>query len=173
MNQPSSGITVLDQLKGSPRFALFMLLMVPAAGTIGAKEAARLDYVTDAFGSALGIGSVGAVIAVGTAIAGSVAGPLCDRINPRGVLLLSFAMIAASNLVTVALLIQGALATGLIEVLAFWYGLAFGIGVPALLKLQAALVPLDARGSAEIINILRLSVGGIIGVFLARISPSP
>jgi len=173
LNQPSSGITVLDQLKGSPRFALFMLLMVPAAGTIGAKEAARLDYVTDAFGSALGIGSVGAVIAVGTAIAGSVAGPLCDRINPRGVLLLSFAMIAASNLVTVALLIQGALATGLIEVLAFWYGLAFGIGVPALLKLQAALVPLDARGSAEIINILRLSVGGIIGVFLARISPSP
>ena len=173
MNQRVSGITVLDQLKGSPRFALFMLLMLPAAGTIGAKEVARLDFVTDAFGSALGIGSVGAVIAVGTAIAGSIAGPLCDRINPRGVLILSFAIIATGNLVTVALLVQGALATGLIEVLAFVDGLAFGIGVPALLKLQAAMVPPDARGSAEIINILRLSVGGIIGVFLARISPSP
>ena len=173
MNQRASGITVLDQLKGSPRFALFMLLLMPTAAALGAKETARLDFVTDVFGSALGIGSVGAVIAVGVAIGGSIAGPLCDRINPRGVLLLSFAMVVVGNLVTVILLMQGALGTGHIEVLALVDGLALGIGVPALLKLQAAMVPLDARGSAEIINILRLSLGGIIGVFLARLSPSP
>ena len=173
MNQRASGITVLDQLKGSPRFALFMLLLMPTAAALGAKEAARLDFVTDVLGSALGIGSVGAVIAVGVAIGGSIAGPLCDRINPRGVLLLSFAMVVVGNLATVTLLVQGALAAGHIEVLALVDGLALGIGVPALLKLQAAMVPLDARGSAEIINILRLSLGGIIGVFLARLSPSP
>jgi hypothetical protein len=173
VNQRLSGLTVLDQLKGSPRFALLMLISLPTAIALGAKEIARLEYVTEVFGSAGGIGTVGVVVAVAVALGGATSGPLCDRINPRGVLIISMLGVACSNVISSTLILRGELTVPIVLVIAALDGGALGIGAPALLKVQAALVPGDARGSAEIVNIFRLSLGAVVGLVLASLSPSP
>ena len=173
MNQRSSRLTVLDQLKGSPRFALLMLISLPTAIALGAKEIARLEYVTEVFGNAGGIGTVGVVVAVSVALGGVTSGPLCDRINPRGVLIISMVGVATSNVLSSALILRGNLTVPIVILLAAIDGGALGVGAPALLKVQAALVPEDARGSAEIVNIFRLSLGAVVGLVLASLSPSP
>lgn len=173
MSQRLSGASVLDQLKGSPRFAVFMLVMLPTAIALGAKEVARLQYVTGVFGSAGGIGTVGVVVAVAVALGGATSGPLCDRINPRGVLIISILGVACSNVISSTLIFRGELTVPIVLVIAVFDGASLGVGAPALLKIQAALVPHDARGSAEIVNIFRLSLGAVVGLILASLSPSP
>lgn len=164
--------SVLGQLQGSRRFWLLMALLLAPATSLGAKEVARLEYVTDVFGSAAGIGSVGVTIALAIAVAGAVAGPLADRTEPRALLLLSLGAVTLSNFATAGLLAQGLLSAPMILALAAVDGLALGMGAPALVKVLAAMVPVDARGSAEIVNIFRLSAGGIAGLLLANASPS-
>jgi len=149
-----------------------MALLLAPATSLGAKEVARLEYVTDVFGSAAGIGSVGVTIALAIAVAGAVAGPLADRTEPRALLLVSLGALTLSNFATGGLLAQGLLSAPLIIALAAVDGLALGMGAPALVKVLAAMVPVDARGSAEIVNIFRLSAGGIAGLLLANASPS-
>lgn len=173
MIERSSRTSVLDQLKGSPRFGVLMLFMLPTAIGLGAKEVARLQYITAVFGGAGGIGTAGVVIAVAVALGGVIAGPLCDRINPRGVLLISILGVGCSNIIAATLIYRASLTIPIVLIIAAIDGGALGIGAPALLKIQAALVPHDARGSAEIVNIFRLSLGAVVGLFLASLSPSP
>ena len=150
-----------------------MLIVLPTAIALGAKEVARLQYVTEVFGGAGGIGTVGAVVAVAVAVGGATSGPLCDRINPRGVLIISMLGVACSNILSSTLISSGELTVPLVLLIAVVDGGSLGVGAPALLKVQAALVPSDARGSAEIVNIFRLSIGAVIGLVLASLSPSP
>jgi MFS family permease len=164
---------VLSQLSGAPRFWLLMFVTLPTAGSLSAKEVARLEYVTDTFGGPEGIGSVGAILAVSAALGGAIAGPLIDRLNPSRVLVANIAAIAAANLAAWWLLTRGPMAEAQVLAVAFVDGVLFGVGVPALVKVQSALVPTDARGSAEIVNALRASIGAIAGLVLASVSPSP
>ena len=52
-------------------------------------------------------------------------------------------------------------------------GIILGIAGVALLKTQAAFVRPGAEGAAEILNILRAGIGGVVGALLAGMSPSP
>lgn len=149
-----------------------MLIFLPAAATLGAKERARLDYVTEAFGNAGGIGTVAVVMAISLAVGGAVSGVITDRVRPQGVLAAALVVTATANFVTGVSLLQGPLSITYVVVVTAVEWLSAGVAIPALLKVQAALVPQDARGSAEIVNALRLGIGGMAGILLATVSPS-
>jgi len=149
-----------------------MLIFLPAAATLGAKERARLDYVTEAFGDARGIGTVAVVMAVSLAVGGVVAGVLADRMRPQWVLFAGICVTALVNLATGLALLDGPLSIVRVVVSTAVEWLSAGVIIPSLLKVQANLVPHDARGSAEIVNVLRLGFGGITGILLASYSPS-
>jgi hypothetical protein len=149
-----------------------MLIFLPAAATLGAKERARLDYVTAAFGDASGVGTVAVIAALSLAIGGAVSGIVTDMVRPQRVLALSVAGIGLANLMVGLSLLSGPPRIPNVIALTAFEWLASGMAIPALLKVQAALVPQDARGSAEIVNTLRLGIGGIIGILLATVSPS-
>lgn len=149
-----------------------MLIFLPAAATLGAKERARLDYVTEAFGDASGIGTVAVVMAVSLAVGGVTAGVLADRVRPQLLLFSGICATVLVNLATGLALLDGPLSIDRVVASTAVEWVSAGIIIPALLKVQATLVPQDARGSAEIVNVLRLGIGGIIGILLASYSPS-
>ncbi len=149
-----------------------MIIFLPAAASLGAKERARLDYVTDAFGDASGVGTVAVVMAIALAIGGAASGVLTDRVRPQLVLATALAVTAIVNLVTGLSLLNGPLTIPYVVGVTAVEWLSAGVAIPALLKVQAALVPADARGSAEIVNALRLGVGAMAGILLASVSPS-
>jgi hypothetical protein len=149
-----------------------MIIFLPAAASLGAKERARLDYVTDAFGDASGVGTVAVIMAIALAIGGAASGVLTDRVRPQRVLATALAVTAIVNLVTGLSLLDGPLTIPYVIGVTAVEWLSAGVAIPALLKVQAALVPLDARGSAEIVNALRLGVGAMVGILLASVSPS-
>jgi hypothetical protein len=149
-----------------------MLIFLPAAATLGAKERARLDYVTEAFGDARGIGAVAVVMAVSLAVGGVTAGVLADRVRPQLLLFSGICATVLVNLATGLALLDGPLSIDRVVASTAVEWVSAGIIIPALLKVQATLVPQDARGSAEIVNVLRLGIGGIIGILLASYSPS-
>jgi MFS family permease len=149
-----------------------MLIFLPAAATLGAKERARLDYVTEAFGDASGIGTVAVVMAVSLAVGGVVAGMLADRMRPQLLLFAGICTTALVNLATGLALLDGPLSIFRVVVSVAVEWVSAGVMIPSLLKVQATLVPQGARGSAEIVNVLRLGIGGIIGILLASYSPS-
>jgi hypothetical protein len=149
-----------------------MLIFLPAAATLGAKERARLDYVTEAFGDARGIGTVAVVMAVSLAVGGVTAGVLADRVRPQLLLFSGICATVLVNLATGLALLDGPLSIDRVVASTAVEWVSAGIIIPALLKVQATLVPQDARGSAEIVNVLRLGIGGIIGILLASYSPS-
>ncbi len=150
-----------------------MVIFLPAAASLGAKERARLDYVTEAFGDASGIGTVAVVMAISVAVGGAVSGVITDRVRPQGVLAAALAVTAIANFVTGISLLQGPLSIAHVVAVTAVEWLSAGVAIPALLKVQAALVPQDARGSAEIVNAVRLGIGGMVGILLATVSPSP
>jgi hypothetical protein len=149
-----------------------MLIFLPAAATLGAKERARLDYVTEAFGDARGIGTVAVVMAVSLAVGGVTAGVLADRVRPQLLLFSGICATVLVNLATGLALLDGPLSIDRVVASTAVEWVSAGIIIPALLTVQATLVPQDARGSAEIVNVLRLGIGGIIGILLASYSPS-
>lgn len=172
MHTTSRTPTVIGQLRTSRRFAALMLVFLAAAVSVGAKERARLDYVTEAFGDASGVGTVAVIAAVSLAIGGAVSGVITDRVRPQRVLALAVVSVGLANLTVGMFLLRGPLTIPLVIALTTFEWISSGVAIPALLKVQAALVPQDARGSAEIVNILRLGIGGIIGILLATVSPS-
>ena len=89
--------TVLGQLHTSGRFGAFMLVLLPGAATLGAKEWARLDYVTAAFGNASGVGTVAAIAAISLAVGGVVAGIASDRVRPQILLVSALSIVSLVN----------------------------------------------------------------------------
>ena len=96
---------------------------------------------------------------------------LVDRADPRVVLLINMVVIGASNLVLGLVLVPGPVGVALLVGGAVLEGFATGFALPAMLKTQAALVDADSRSAAEIANLLRLCIGGLIGSVLARAIP--
>lgn len=145
-----------------------------AAGTgLGAKEVARWQYIRETFESELGIGLAAAVSAVTVAITSLTLGKVIDRRDPRPFVLLAFALAAIGNLLMGVVLLGGEAPEWLILLTAAFDGAGLGIGGVSLLKTQAAFVQPGAEGAAEILNILRLGLGGVLGAILAGMSPDP
>jgi hypothetical protein len=111
-------------------------------------------------------------MAVSLAVGGVTAGVLADRVRPQLLLFSGICATVLVNLATGLALLDGPLSIDRVVASTAVEWVSAGIIIPALLKVQATLVPQDARGSAEIVNVLRLGIGGIIGILLASYSPS-
>ncbi|MGI9135670.1 MAG: MFS transporter [Candidatus Nanopelagicales bacterium] len=164
--QPAQG-SAFTQLRSSPRLLILMVILLANAAAVGAMLVARLQFATAITGSGSGIGSLSLVAALAGGLFGLPSGTLIDRVNPRKALLLVQLSFGVTNVGLGLLLIFAPPPFSVIVVLTFIDGILASLAVPALAATQAALVPHDARGAAEIMNLLRLGLGGIIGTIVA------
>lgn len=165
--------SVFQQLRATPRIFAFMGLLVGTALSLGAKEVARWQYIDEAFTDEWGLGQTAAVAAVAVAVTSLALGRVMDRRDPRPYVMLAFALSIVSNGFTGFLLLHGPLPIWVALAAAAFDGAALGVGGVALLKTQAAFVVPGAEGAAEILNVLRLGIGGVLGAVLAGLSPDP
>lgn len=159
--------SVFRQLRNSPRVMWLMLILLANAVAIGAVLVARLQFATQITGSGSGIGMLSLVAALAGGLFGLPSGTLVDRVNPRQLLLIVQLGFGVTNLSLGLMLIYSPPPFSAIVVLTFVEGVMASAAVPALAATQAALVPHDSRGAAEILNLLRLGLGGILGTFVA------
>lgn len=165
--------SALADVRRSPRFLALMGVMLIAAVAYGGRDTARLEYTTELSGNASGIGLAAAIFTAGLAVGGLVGGPLSDRFDSRRILVVGLFAQGLANLAMAAVLASGATSLANLASVTVVDGLFAGASIPSMLKSQAGLVPVTARGSAEIVSILRLGVGGVVGVVLAGMIPSP
>jgi MFS family permease len=165
--------SVFQQLRTTPRIFAFMGLLIGTAMSLGAKEVARWQYIDETFTDEWGLGETAAVSAVAVAVTSLTLGRVLDRRDPRPYVMLAFALSIVSNGLIGFLLLQGPLPIWVALVTAAFDGAALGVGGVALLKTQAAFVVPGAEGAAEILNVLRLGIGGVLGAVLAGLSPDP
>ena len=173
MFAPALRRSALGEVRRSPRFLALMLVMLVAAIGYGGRDVSRLRYTTELTGDALGIGVAAAVFSVGLALGGLSSGPITDRFDPRRLLVAGMALQGLVSMVTALMLLMGITSDGAFAVTILVDGVFAGACVPALATTQAAMVPASARGSAEIISILRLGIGVALGLMLSGLSPSP
>lgn len=171
--QPQPQHSAFVELRRSPRLYVFMLVMLLGAMSLGASAVAKLDYATQLTGNELGIGLLAILAALGGAVMGLPAGTLVDRFNPRRMLLGVLLTMVCVHFGTVALLTWFTPNFSVFMVLSFIEGAVAAVSIPAIASTQAALVPAHARGAAEIINLLRLSVGAILGTIIASSIDKP
>ena len=150
-----------------------MLVMLVAATAYGARDTSRLQIMTEVTGNASGIGFVAVCFWVGLAIGGLLGGAVVDRFGSRGVLTSGVAMQAVGSFAMAVLIVRNVQSVGPYGAVTLFDGIFTGACIPALAAMQAVMVPSDARGSAEIISILRLGVGAVAGILLATASDRP
>lgn len=174
---PSSALlprsSVYSQLAPTPRlFAYMAALLVPAI-SLGAREVARWQYLNDTFDSEWGLGLTAALAAVVIAVTGLYFGRITDRRDPRPFVVFATSIGALSATAAGLAIILGGVPPWLAVVLAVADGIALGMGSVALLKTQASFVRPGAEGATEIVNILRLGIGGVVGALIAGAMPNP
>lgn len=165
--------SVFQQLRATPRIFAFMGLLIGSAMSLGAREVARWQYLDEAFSDEWGFGETAAVAAVALAVTSLTLGRVMDRRDPRPFVLVAFALAILPNGLIGFLLLQGPLPIWIALVAAAFDGAGLGLAGVSLLKTQAAFVNPGAEGAAEILNVLRLGIGGVLGALLAGLSPDP
>ncbi|CAB4923878.1 MAG: MFS transporter [Actinobacteria bacterium] len=170
---PLPQASVFQQLQATPRIYAYLGVLIGAAVCLGAREVARWQYIDETFTDEWGLGETAAVAAIAVAVVSLTLGRILDRRDPRPYVMVALALSVVSNGLVGLLLLQGPLAIWLTLVAAAIDGAALGVGGVALLKTQAALVVPGAEGAAEILNVLRLGIGGVLGAVLAGLSPDP
>lgn len=165
--------SVYAQLRQTPRVFAFMALLLGGAISLGAKEVARWQYLDEAFDSEWGLGTSAAMAAIAVAVASLLLGRIIDRRDPRPFVIMALGFGAVGNLIIALVLVPGPISPGWIVLSSLIDGATLGMGGVALLKTQAAFVRPGAEGAAEIANILRLGIGGVIGALLGGLSPDP
>ncbi|MFM8516168.1 MAG: MFS transporter [Actinomycetota bacterium] len=165
--------SVFQQLRATPRIFAFMGLLIGSAMSLGAREVARWQYLDEAFSDEWGLGETAAVAAVTVAVTSLTLGRVMDRRDPRPFVLVAFALAILPNGLIGFLLLQGPLPIWIALVAAAFDGAGLGLAGVSLLKTQAAFVNPGAEGAAEILNVLRLGIGGVLGALLAGLSPDP
>lgn len=173
---PSKGLpqqSVLRQLRATPRVFTFMAFLLAGSISLGAKEVARWQYIAETFPTEWGVGQAAAASAVSVAIFGFLTGRVADHRDPRPLALLALSIAATGNAIVGVALLSGPLPEWLVLLASVIDGASLGVGGVALLKTQAAFVRPGAEGAAEILNVLRLGIGGVVGAVLAGLSPSP
>jgi ENTS family enterobactin (siderophore) exporter len=164
--------SVFAQLAPTPRIFLFFGVMVVPAMSLGAKEVGRWQYLNEAFDSALSLGLIAAMSAITLAVTSLFIGRVIDRNDPRPFVMVALFLGSIMSLSLWLGLISGTSAAWVVAVSAVVEGFSLGLAGPAFLKVQAAFVRPGAEGAAEIVNILRLGLGIVIGSVLAGLSPS-
>jgi MFS family permease len=150
-----------------------MGVLLIAATSLGAREVARWQYLNDTFDSEWGLGLTAAVTALMVAVAGPYFGNVMDRRDPRPFVVLATSIAALIMAVTGLTIILGGVPQWLALVAAAADGIALAMGSIAFLKTQVSFVRAGAEGATEIVNILRLGIGGVVGALIAGAMPNP
>lgn len=150
-----------------------MVALLFSAISVGAREVTRLRYVSDAFGSEFGIGTTAVVFALTLAVASVVAGRLVDTHDPRPYLVGSLVAGFVVTIINAWLLTRGQMPMGWLIPSVAIEAVTFGVGTTGLVKIQAAVVPPSARGTAETVNILRTGLGAAVGIVIAGVVDDP
>jgi len=164
--------SVFAQLAPTPRIFIFLGVMVFPAMSLGAKEVGRWQYLNQAFDSELSLGLIAAMSALTLAVTSVVIGRVIDRSDPRPFILIALFLGSIVSLSLWLGIVSGISSAWMVAVSAVFEGVTLGLAGPAFLKVQAAFVRPGAEGAAEILNVLRLGLGIVIGSILAGISPS-
>jgi len=169
----STEITTWRLLRTERSFAWFIAGLTPGALVIGILGVTRTVLATDIYGDESGVASTAIASGLAGALAGLLVGALVDRGNARRVLLVSMALLAASQTALAVVYGAGQLTAAVLIALTIADGFLVGVQVTALLTTQAGLVSASARGAAEITNALRIGVGSAIGAWLATALLTP
>lgn len=170
---PLPRASVLQQLRPTPRIFTVMGWLIVGAVTIGAKEVVRWQIIEESVSSELGVGASAAVFSLTIAVVSLMIGRVLDRRDPRPMLLLGYGLAMVGNLTAGLVLLLGPMPLWMILVMSGFDGIVMGIAGIALLKTQAAIVRPGAEGAAEIVNVVRIGIGGALGAVLAGLSPDP
>ncbi len=165
--------SVYSQLTPTPRIFAFMGVLLIAATSLGAGVVARWQYLDDTFDSEWGLGLTAAATALTVAATGPYFGRVMDRRDPRPFVVLATSFAALVMAVTGLAIILGGVPPWLAVAAAVADGIALSMGSIAFLKTQASFVRPGAEGATEIVNILRLGIGGVVGALIAGAMPNP
>lgn len=167
------GTSLVALARRAPRFYVFMLSLLLPAAVLGALPVARLQYATQTFGGPTGVGILAVSMGLTGAFIGIPTGILVDRFNARSLVLWTGLLVGLSNLVLGLWLSYGDVPRSVLMVFAILESLLLTMNYPPLVKVQAALVPSDSRGASEIVNIVRLGLGGLLGGWAAAVVARP
>ena len=114
-------------------------------------------------GSPAAVGAL-ALVARGPAFLLSLSGgQLADRFDRRRIGMWTFGLQAAAGAAMAVLSAAGALSVGVIFALTFALGVGFALGLPAMLALIPALVPVERLGQAVSLNAAGINVARLAG----------
>jgi MFS family permease len=141
--------------------------MFPAAMGYGALTQTRTAVAASTFGGAAGIGGVAIVLAVAGAAAALTSGALSDRRGPRPVFVATTIGAAAVNLSTAALLAGGHLSLAVFVVAVASAAVFTAMNMTAVVPLSMGIAGMQARAAVQIVNMLRMAIGIMAGLWLA------
>ena len=159
----------LALLGANPRFALLSLVMLMPAMSFGAVGVARVREATYVFGGVAGIGTIATVAALAAGVAAIPAGAIADAINPRIVFVVASFLGALVNIVGTVLAMRDALQPGQFMMLAAFDGAIAAINSTSVVPMQMSLVDSADTGAAQIVHVVRLSVGALVGTIVANV----
>ena len=165
--------SALGALASTPRVWIFMGLTLLSAMATGAQGVARVQIATEAYGSAVGIGTMALTYGIAAVIMCLPSGMIVDRFSARYVFLTSMILLVIAQGRIAVLAAQGAVLPADLLVNSAIEGILTGLIYTSLAKVQASLVDRDARGSAEIINLLRIAIGALMGTLIAGAIDDP
>ena len=147
--------SVVRELAGCRAFYVFQLVLLGVSAGLSASQVAWVTGSEDILGSG-GVGTLWTAFFLGWAVASIPAGILIDRGNPGRWLVLS-CFASATVLVAIGgLMLTHTLAGPVFLALAALLGVTEAIQLPAVLSVQATLVPATAVGAADIVRRGRL-----------------
>lgn len=158
---------MVARLAQTPRIFVLALVMTISGTTLGAREVTRLVIINSLVSSEWGVSAVATVIAVFAAIGAVVAGRLVDRWDPRYFVYGALLIGAVTSVVTAILVSTGSLSVPAFLATTAVDAVSVGLGLPSMLKVQALIVRHDAVGGAEMLNVLRIGIGSVVGVLIA------
>ena len=159
--------SMIARLAQTPRIFVLAGVMTLSGTTFGTREVTRLALINSLVGAEWGVSVLAVVVAVFSAVAAVLTGRLVDRWDPRLFVFTGLGLAAGVSVVTAALVTTERLTvSGLIIVTAL-DAMSIGLGLPSMLKVQAAIVRPNAVGGAEMLNVLRIGVGSVVGALVA------
>lgn len=170
---PHTTRSPLALLATNRRYLLFTLVVLMPAVAFGALTTARAALAMSAFGGAVGLGSIAVVISLAAGAAAIPSGAISDAFGPRTVFLVSGLASATVNAVTAWMAVTGQLTALNFMVLAGVDGAFAAMNATSFVPMQVSLVEPRDRGSAQIVHVLRLSLGALIGTFIAGVVAAP
>ena len=165
--------SVLGDLSATPRVWVFMALTLLSAMAQGATTVSRVTVATETFDTSVGIGTMAILFGIAGVIMCLPSGMITDRFSARYVFLVSVLLLVVAQTRMTIVVAQGSVTMADLFANSVIEGALTGFIMASVVKVQASLVDQNARGSAEILNLLRMALGALIGTMVASNMRNP